>query len=177
MTTEKYPDGWVQSNKLQHKIVLAIDPTVRGIGFAVFRGPHEPLDWGTTDIRLGKNLKSMMKIRRLVKIYEPDVMVCEDTGGHGSYRCKRIKNLIASLSDYAKKHEIDFVSYSPDQVKEVFSNFGVATKYSIAEKISHWLPEFESTLPDKRKCYQTEHLNYGIFDALALALTYFYLES
>ena len=35
--------------------VLAIQPTTRGFGFAVFEGPQEPIDWGVKEVRKNKN--------------------------------------------------------------------------------------------------------------------------
>ena len=177
MNNERYPKNWIKSNRLHHSVVLAIDPTTNGIGYTVFRGPHECLESGTTDIRLAKNTQSMKRIRRLVRIYGPSIIISEDITSGSSYRCKRVQRLIKSISEFCTKENIEFVSYSPDQVKEVFSNFGATTKHEIACKIAQWLPEFESALPNKRKCFEPEHLNYGVFDAVALTLTYFYLES
>ena len=175
MSTESLAQQWNRSRSSARKVVLAVDPTVKGIGYVVFQRVNEPLDWGTTDLRFSKNARSMSRVKRLCKIYKPSTIVLEDTDGTESYRCERVEKLIKHIMSFAKEAQIQCISYAPEQVKEVFENFGASTKHTRAQKISTWLPELGYLLPQKRAVYEPEHMHYGVFDAAALALTHYYL--
>ncbi len=79
----------------KQQTVLAIDPIVRGIGFTVFEGASNPIDWGVTNIRINKNYRSLVKVKKLIACYQPNVVVLEET--NGSLRQDRIRKLIKSI--------------------------------------------------------------------------------
>jgi Holliday junction resolvasome RuvABC endonuclease subunit len=164
------------SVKEVHKLVLAIDPAPRGFGYALFEGPQKPLDWGITEIRFQKNKRSFKHIKKLITYYHPDLVILEEPAGKGSRRCRRVEKLIDQVSLFAKLQKIPVQKYSRDRVREVFSMFGVRTKHEIAIKISEWLPVLSSRMPPKRKPWMSEDRRMNIFDAVALVLTYYYLE-
>jgi len=58
-------------------------------------------------------------------------------------------------------------------VRRQFSYLGSVTKHSIALAIAKRIPAFERFLPRPRKPWQSEDARMGIFDAAALALTFF----
>jgi hypothetical protein len=51
----------------------------------------------------------------------------------------------------------------------------VKTKYEIARTIVKWLPQFKHQMPRFRKPWMAEDYNMGMFDALSLAITHFYV--
>ena len=157
-------------------MVLAIDPAPRGFGYALFEGPNKSLDWGTAEIRFQKNRRCFNKIKKLILFYLPEVIVLEDYHARGSRRCERIGKLIDQIESYAKLQGIAVKKYSRARIQEVFLMFDVRTKYDIARKICQWLPEFEPRIPPKRKPWMSEDERMNIFDAVALVLTYYYLE-
>ena len=159
-----------------HKLALAIDPTSRGFGFALFEGPQTSLDWGVTDIRSQKNVVSFERIKKLISFYQPEVLILEDCSQTESRRCQRIHDLIDNIEKFTQSQKIPVVKYSPSRVQEVFSFFDVRTKHQIAEKICEWLPELSPRIPPKRKPWMPEDPRMAIFDAVALILTYYYLE-
>lgn len=159
-----------------HKLVLAIDPASRGFGYALFEGPQKPMNWGIAEIRFQKNKRSFDRIKKLISFYEPEVVVLEDCFGEGSHRCARVRKFIDQVSDYADLLGIETKKYSRGRIQEVFSIFGAQTKYGIVRKISEWLPVFSSRVPPERKPWMSEDRRMNIFDAVALALTYYYLE-
>jgi hypothetical protein len=67
-------------------------------------------------------------------------------------------------------------AYPRAQVRACFAEFGLATKQSIAEIIGKRIPAFERLVPPPRKIWMSEHARMGLFDAAALALTFFQLE-
>jgi len=160
-----------------HKLVLAIDPTTRGFGFAIFEGPQKPINWGVKDIRRNKNKVCLLKVKELIEFYRPDVIVLEDFAGKGSRRCKRIQILITDIGKLASNNKIKIKSFSQAKIKLFFSQHDAHTKYQIALKIAKWLPVFESRLPPARKPWMSEDYRMAIFDAAGLALTYYYSQT
>lgn len=158
------------------KIILALSPTTRGIGFSLFEGPQKPIDWGIKEARIRKNARCLAKVSELIAFYEPDAIVVEDHTDESSRRSRRVKQLIQSVLDLAEKKHIAVRVFSRSMVHAAFSQFGAHTKYDIAKAIATWLPEFEERLPRYRKPWMTEDYRMGIFDAIALALTYYYVE-
>ena len=162
-----------KQNKKKHEPILAIDPTVRGLGFIIFEGPHNPIEWGTAHYRVCKNRQSLARIKKLIAMYQPETIVIEQS--KQSLRCERVKELLDSIKSVAKKNDISIVTYTREQILETFGEFGKRTKHEIAQTITEWLPELAPRLPSKRKCFETESEQYGIFDAAALALVHMYL--
>jgi Holliday junction resolvasome RuvABC endonuclease subunit len=160
-----------------HKLVLAIDPSTKGLGFALFHGPQKPLDWGVKDTKGRKNAEGLLKVRQLIDFYHPDVLVAEDYAGEGSRRCKRVQQLINDIKRLANKKGIKTYSYSRAAIRETFAQSGARTKYQIAQKIAAWLPMFEPRLPPVRKPWMSEDHRMDIFDAVSLALTFYRQES
>ena len=66
--------------------------------------------------------------------------------------------------------------YSHEQIQFVFEQFKARTKHEIASIITEWLPQFKSKMPPIRKPWMCEDYHMGMFDALALAITHFYLS-
>ncbi len=162
-----------KKEKIKHEPILAIDPVVRGFGYVVFEGPYNPIDWGLADIRFCKNKRILKRISKLVDLYQPKTIIIEQS--KGSLRCGRVQRLLNMIEQWAKKNDVEVARYSRDQILEVFGQFGKKSKHEIASMIAEWLPELAPRLPTKRKCYEPESEQYGIFDAVALAVTHMYL--
>ena len=64
-------------------------------------------------------------------------------------------------------------SYSRTRVRELFASHGATTKHAIAEIIAKHVPAFERYLPPPRKLWMSEDSRMSLFDAAALALTFF----
>jgi Holliday junction resolvasome RuvABC endonuclease subunit len=160
----------------RHELLLAIDPMYRGFGFALFEKPNSLIDWGITDIRLKVNSRSLRRIEQLIDFYHPDRIVLEDIRGESSRRCKRVEQLLGKIRLLAKEKKVKVSSYSPKQVQEVFEQFNCHNKYERAKAICEWLPVLTSRMPPKRAIWMSEDPRTNLFDAVALALTYYYLE-
>ena len=156
--------------------VLALYPFTRGFGYAVFEGREFAIDWGVKEVRIQKNARCLRATRELITFYKPTVIVLEDCGGYGSRRCTRIKHLIRDIRRIAEENRILVHSYSRGFVKEVFARFNATNKYEIATIVAKQFPEFTPRLPGERKIWMKEDPRMSIFDAAALALTFFYLD-
>jgi hypothetical protein len=154
------------------QLVLAVFPTTRGFGYAVFEGPNSLVDWGVKAVRSGgqKNLECLRRVRELFDFYHPDVLVLEDYEGRGSRRAKRIRTLINLMTAHAAEGRIMNVSYSRSEMRACF---GLTTKRAIAEAIVREFPELEPRLPPVRRIWMSEDVRMSIFDAVALGITFF----
>ena len=153
------------------QLVCAIYPSTRGFGYAVFEGPTSLIDWGVRAVRSRqKNLASLTKVRELLAFYRPDVLVLEDYQGRGSRRVKRIQILINLIAAHAAEERIATAFFSRADVRTCF---GLITKREIAEAIVREFPELEPRLPPVRKIWMSEDVRMNIFDAGALAITFF----
>jgi Holliday junction resolvasome RuvABC endonuclease subunit len=162
----------MKSTKLNVKRVLAIDPTSRGFGFVVLESPTMPVDWGVKAIRSHKEGKILEKVTELIKHYQADIVVLEDY--KGSRHGPRIQGLIDAICRLATAAGLKSHRIPNSRVKKVFRTFRATTKHEIAHAVAQQLPELAPRLPPYRKPWMSEDYRMAIFDAAALALTYFY---
>jgi Holliday junction resolvasome RuvABC endonuclease subunit len=161
----------------KEKRVFSIDPCTRGFGFAILEGPEKLIDWGVKEARTNKNEESLRLIRQLLTRYEPDVIVVEDYARKGSRRCRRVQDLIEGITKLAAEAKIKTRSVSHAEVNMAFASQGAVTKYQIATAIAQKCAEVGPRLPPVRKPWMPEDYRMPIFDATALALTFFHLEN
>jgi len=157
------------------ELVFAVFPSARGFGYAVFEGPKSLVDWGVKGVRgRQKNLASLTKVRELLAFYRPDVLVLEDYEGHGSRRARRIEILFNLIAAHAEGEGMRTASFSRAEVRD---SFGLTAKREIAESIVREFPELEPRLPPVRRIWMSEDRRMNIFDAAALAITFFNSKS
>ncbi len=168
----------MNQNPAQPKRILAIDPTTRGFGFAVLEGPMILVDWGVKEAKgsTNKNQHCLSLIETMINHYRPDAIVVEDYDGQDSRRCPRVAELIKGITLLATKRKITIRTFSRSMVRDAFSEVHAHTKHQIAEAISSRFPELVPRMPHFRKCWMPEDYRMNFFDAIALALTYFYFE-
>lgn len=157
--------------------VLAIDPTSRGFGFVVLEGSTRIIDWGVKSSRsttIDKEIQLLAKVRDLIQHCQPQCIVVEETRGQQSRRCGRVRLLLGTVRNMAVWDGIKSQNIASDEVKRVFGTFGATTKHEIACVIAEQLPDLAPFLPKVRKPWMPEDYRMAIFDAAAMALTYFY---
>lgn len=162
----------------RYEFVLAIYPTGRGFAYALFEGALSPVDWGIAR-RTGKrrNLRCLRMIAALFLRYTPDILILQDTSPAGTPRSKRIQNLNASIAEMAERHGIPVRCYSRARVRLAFNHLRSPSKQAIAESIAEHIPAFERYVPRRRQWYDHEDTRLALFDAVALALTFFQSET
>lgn len=156
--------------------VLAIDPTTRGFAFAVMEGPHDLLDWGVKSVRPALQDRCLALVAAQIKFFAPTVIVLEDTRKRGSRRCPRVRRLIQAIRTSATKAGVRTRLVCHRQVKAAFAPSGASTKHQRAVAIAGHLPELADRLPPYRRASMSEDYRTNIFDAVALALTYFHVR-
>lgn len=160
-------------NRKQQRI-LAIWPNTRGYGFAVLDGETTLVDWGIKGVKGDKNARCLEMLDKQMSFFSPDVIVLQDFAAKGSRRCARIRALGEEIIAKAKSRRLKVSSFSNEGIMKTFSEDGKTTKETRAEAIAGLFPEkLAHRLPPKRKLWKSEDYNMGIFDAVALAISYF----
>jgi hypothetical protein len=162
----------MKSNYANPKRVLAIDPTSRGFGYIVLESATTPVDWGGKTVRPKEKEKTLAKISKLIRHYQPEIIVLEDC--KGSRRCARVQSLLDAVCRLAVTEGLKSSCIPVLRVKEVFRTFRANNKHEIASAVAQQLPELAPWLPPLRKPWMSEDHRMAIFDAAALALTYFH---
>jgi len=154
--------------------VLAIDPTTKGFAYAVLEGPGLLIDWGSTQAApQRKNLTCLKRIADLIERYDPDVLLFEAYAGRDFRRCARIQALFRCVHRLSARRHLRSRAFSRAEVRKAFAALGDTTKEAIARSIGNRFPELGPHLPRVRKPWMSEDERMSIFDAVALAVTYF----
>jgi len=64
-------------------------------------------------------------------------------------------------------------AYSRGRVQDFFESYGAKTRYEIAAVIASQVTALERFLPPRRRQWEIENPKMSIFNAAALAMTYF----
>jgi hypothetical protein len=153
---------------------MSVFPSVHGIAHVVFEDPNSPVEWGICDPRGDrKKQKTIQGIAALVERYSPDVLILRDRTGIRLKRNWRHATLVEALEKLAKRKGISIVRYSRDEVRQSFDSLRSPTRYAIVQAIAKQVPIFETYVPPIRKIWNAEDRWMGMFDAAALALTFY----
>ena len=157
--------------------VLSIDPTTAGFGFAVMEGADSLIDWGVKEATDDKNPACLKLVAGLMNRYQPVVVVVKNPIGRKSRRCERVRELIRNILNLAVERGIRTRMYSRMEVKSAFAHQGARTKHEIATAISKNLLELGPRVPRYRHPWMSEDYRMAIFNAVALALTFYKLKN
>ena len=164
------------SDQSRHKgLVMAVHPTTRGFGWVVFESPSSPVDWGLASAKESRNEKLLRRFERILKRYEPSAVVLEEFEGSGTKRVDRIQRLCRSFVHLAAMRGAETPVYRRTVIHTVFASVGAVSRYEIAEVIRQQIDAFSHRMPRKRKPWNSIDARQSLFDAAALALTYFAL--
>ena len=151
--------------------ILGIVPSTRGFGFALLEGLDTLADWGVKTVKGEKNDRAILKVEALIELYQPDVMVLEDTSVTPVARSNRIRALTRRIATVAKRRRVTVVLVTREQVRSSFFGEGPGTKQALAEIVAdRFSEELGFQLPPKRKPWMSEDHRMAIFEAVALAL-------
>jgi len=159
----------------KNQTVLALFPNRYGIGYAVFDTPDNLVEYGLGYVQPVSNKKTLKRVKEYITYYKPDIIITRNINDQNK-TSKRTQKLIDSICHEAKLQGLGVYSYTRTQIKDVFRQFGATSKYQISQKIIGWYNQLGSYMFPQRKRWMTENHNAGIFDAISLAMTYFYLE-
>jgi len=161
--------------KTENQTVLALYPNRYGIGYAVFDHPEELVEFGIGYVRPLNLKKSFKRVKGYISYYKPDVIIVRSTDSSKKVG-KRNAQLIEKICKEARLQGLEVHSYTRTQIKDVFLQFQVKSKFQISQKLIEWYPKLKPYRFPKQKAWMGENHNTGIFDAVSLAMTYYYLE-
>lgn len=160
----------------QNQIILSIYPNSRGFGYVCIESTNKILDLGIVTVRQRANDRVLSRIKKFVDFFHPTIILVKDYGDMSRGRAKRRYELTEKMVVFANERKLPLVQYTRKQIRDVFEQFGVTTKYEIAQKLITWYPLLAARTPKIRKPWMDEDYHMGIFDAFSLAVTYYYLE-
>ena len=153
--------------------IIALDITSRGFGFAVMEGPDELVDWGVKQVQPYEEARCLRHLEKLIQRYRPELLVLEDHKKKPRRRSLRVLNLIEKVTALAKLAGVPVRLVNWKRVKAAFAPNAFINKFGIARAIGRHLPELASRVPPFRKAWMSEDYRTAIFDAVALALTFY----
>jgi hypothetical protein len=156
-------------------LVLAIHPTKFGFGWALFETPLKPVEWGTAAVSHNRNARCLKRIESIIGRFRPTEILVEEFDSEASRRHNRIRHLYRSIIRLARSYGIDTRTLTREAIEEVFARFDAKDRYKIAAVIAHRIDAFSHLLPPKRKIWDAESPRMGLFNAAALAITFFAL--
>jgi hypothetical protein len=153
-------------------VVLSLYPNVNGLGYAVFESHLSPVDWGIKTARKRKHDTLMRHAAWLMRMFTPNVILLpvRATVMQGS---RRLQKVATDIENLAAGHGAAVHWYSRTDMKAAFAQYGAQSKDAIAGVITRLLPEFEQHVPPLRKIWMSEDYRMGLFDAVALAMTFY----
>jgi hypothetical protein len=156
-----------------HGFVFAVHPTARGFAWVLFENPKKPVAWAIVHARAGRNRHLASRFEALIDKYEPAVVVLEAFEGKGAARSERIQELCRMMVHEAEARAIDIPIFDREDVRTALAKYGVGTRDETARVLAEALHDFSHRKPRKRKLGDSEDVRQSLFDAAALALTYF----
>ena len=156
------------SNSAAHKIILGLDPSLRGTGYGIIRVAKpvpETMTHGTISCpgnweRSRCLVKIVQSLRDVLKEHHPEVCVIE-----GLFYAQNLQTALimgeargAALATIAETG-IEIYEMAPRKVKQAIVGYGAAQKLAVSKMVQRMLRLTEAPSPDAA-------------DALALALTH-----
>ena len=163
------------STRAKHDQVLAIHPTTTGFGWALFEGPLAPVDWGVVTAPRDRNTRCLARIQALLHRLRPAEIILEQFEGSPARRSNRIRHLYRSIVQLAQSVGIEPRIFAREVIAQVFASVGAKTRYEIAIAIAARIDAFSHKLPPKRKIWLPDDKRMGLFNAAALAISFFAL--
>ena len=151
--------------------ILALDPGLRDLGYAVLRG-RRLVASGVLGLRRLPKAERLTAARRNVRTWlrthRPQVLVVEKTYRHPLPWLDELHRLTRSARNLATRQHTAFAMYSPQSVRATVAGNGKAKKAEAAIAVALRFPQLRVYLTQDRRWKERFWLN--MFDAVALAL-------
>ncbi len=156
--------------------ILVIDPTSRGFGFTVLEGPESLIYWGVKHAPRASNAWCLQQVGALIDFYHLDFVVVEAGEAKGSRRSARVRELLRSIRELARRRKVEVRAVPRRAVRKAFGLAGASTKHQIATVIAGAFRALAPRLPPKRKPWMGEYERMAIFNAVSLGVTFFHSQ-
>lgn len=151
--------------------LLALDPGLRELGFAVLAG-EQLVASGVGPLRLspaGKRVSEGQRlVRQLLALHRPAAVVLEATARHPRPGLQRVHLFARSIERLARRRGLEVACYSAQIVRKHLVGDGWAGKAEAAAAIARRYPALRIYLTQDRKWKERYWQN--MFDAIALGL-------
>jgi Holliday junction resolvasome RuvABC endonuclease subunit len=157
-------------------ITIGLYPSARGLCWIAFSSPLAPYDWGrvATTKAKDRHTRSIARVESLLERYSPDFLVLEKFEHGGTRRGESTRTLCQAIMALAADRGCEVALYTSSDITDCFSVVGATTRHEIAEAIGRHIPALASFVPKRRKVWQSERPNIGLFCAAALVLTHYH---
>jgi len=117
--------------------------------------------------------RNLRKVRRLIRLSDPDTLVIEDMGGGGGRSC-RAHDLVRRLIPLADESGLRRRLISIRAAKRSLDGAAPLKQYRLARIIAARFPvELNPRMPQPRKPWMSRNSAYWVFEAVALGLAAF----
>jgi Holliday junction resolvasome RuvABC endonuclease subunit len=151
--------------------ILAIDPGLRELGFAVLSGKRLVAS-GVRPLFLTPFPSRIPEARRVVKgllaAYRPSIVVVERTYRHPTNSLHSVHRLASALLRLCQRRHVATVTYSPQTVRKVVTGNGNDEKRAAAKVLAAKFPELRIHLSNDRVWKTNFYFN--LFDSVALGI-------
>lgn len=154
-------------------LVLAVHPTLHGFGWVLFENTANPVAWAIVRNKHTHHERLLASFRRLLAHYEPAVLVLEVFDSGESRRSARIQSLCRAMLREAEVRKIERRVFERETIRAAFARFGAMTRSEIASVIAQRVDSFAHRLPPRRRIWNSQDARQSLFDAAALAVTYY----
>lgn len=154
-----------------HQTILALDPGLRDLGYAVLAGPglvHAGVQTFRFVPPLRRHREALAVVRSWIKRYEPDVLVLETTPSDHEPPFAALRRWEHALRRLAIRSELACVRYSAQTVRKALLGNGWAGKRDIAVTLAARYPMLRIYVKQNRAW--KESFFHNMFDAVALAV-------
>lgn len=154
--------------------ILALTIRASRLGFVVFAGPKQILDWGTYSIpRSGRSAaRSLRRILSLLTSFTPSVIVVKMSRRKRDVNARFANWLFRFIVRQAKLRSILVVPINETTIKVAFRLLSGNSKYDRARVVVSVFPELAWKMPLERKPWESEPRAMMVFDAAMIGFVY-----
>ena len=162
-------------NYYEETHILALDVRHSRIGYALFSGSKQLLDWGAITVPPRCNNRAhwiRQRMATLLRYGSPAFIVMKQRrqaklpgGANG-------EPILETIRSATEEHGIPMQVLGRDEIHSAFRVFQARTKDEIACALVGIFPELLGRLPPKRKKWQPEPRGMIVFDAIATGFAY-----
>jgi hypothetical protein len=156
-------------------MVLAIQPTCRGFGYAVLELAEDRLiDSGLRQVPAAEmEQRALPKVAQLIEYFAPSIVIVEDTRHPNCRRRGRAPSLIDGIMEVAETMNVAIGRVPGITVRKYYRELGGRNKSEIAKLVAERFPELRSVLPPPRnKIWLPPNERMTIFDSIAFATVF-----
>jgi hypothetical protein len=157
------------------ELVLAVHPTPRGFGWALYEGDQALVDWGVASSKDNRSERCMKRFKKLLDQYRPSTFVMENFEQGDPRRGDRIRTLAKTMHGFADSRDMGIFTYRRTEVCTCLTNNAKASRYTVACAVAERIPLLRRELSRKRRYWEEKDGKQCLFDAAALGLTHYAL--